>query len=139
MGKHEDMLINTFNDFITELKDGIFTQPEEKKTLNDIKKKFGEVPPYIVAHLIRKFTIPHAKQIEDRDDNFFLSSKSLFKHLPAEKVEIMTNVLRDPKRTTEDDKETIFQYWELMGTISSKIPPPPENDPFVQLLEVYNP
>lgn len=86
--------------------------PSERDTVMFVRSFFELMTAeHIMQHVIDKI-LPWEKQIETRDENFFLGNKGIFGDLPEGKLDFYSNMVGKGV-LSDDDKEEIFQFFEV--------------------------
>lgn len=66
----------------------------------------------LMKHVVKE-VLPHADQIERRDENFFLGNKAIFAGLPADRVaEISASWMKG--YIDKENKDIIWQYFDTI-------------------------
>jgi hypothetical protein len=105
---------NTIIDLISNLKDDIFKDPEERGDLVLVEFYFKNInPERVMTHLINK-VLPYRKQIESRNVKFFLENESLFAGLPEDKIKYYSGIIASGKRIRDDYRITIWEYFDTL-------------------------
>lgn len=116
---------NTIKEFITDLKNSIFTGTIEQVALTFVEDYFSRASPensmgYLVSHVL-----PHKSQIQNRNVQFFLDEKaSIFKGLPDEQIDHFAKLVTTPAKyggLDDENKEVIWKYF----------------DTFIEIAEIY--
>jgi hypothetical protein len=103
-------------DLITDLRDNvrIFGGEEEIGDLSAVEFFFQRLhPERVMQHLIDKL-LPHKKQIERRDQKFFLNNRILFAGLPDDRVDYYTNIIAKGNSISEEERDTIWAYFDSL-------------------------
>lgn len=103
-------------DLITDLRDNvrIFGGEEETGDLSAVEFFFQRLhPERVMQHLIDKL-LPHKKQIERRDQKFFLKNKVLFAGLPDDRVDYYTNIIAKGNSISQEERDTIWAYFDSL-------------------------
>lgn len=72
--------------------------------------------PEEIAKIYVKFILPHAKQIEKRDEKFFLENDHIYPGISADKVQFFKDlwINKDGHGFTPDEKEISFEFFDVM-------------------------
>jgi len=114
MDKHKisNCIKNTLIDLISDLNDNVCTSMQEKFECSLAIPYFSSQPDYKVAKTILENVFPHAEEIKSRNVNYFSSkSGSIFKDLPADRVEYYSNKI---SHLNPDDLNIVWDYFDVL-------------------------
>ena len=109
---------NTIIDLIVDLKDNIFYKTNEKQDLIVVEFFFRRLNANEIISYVTSEIIPLKSKIQERDVNFFIENKYLFIGLPESKVEYYTSIIVNSDRLTTEDREVIWNYFDLLIALS---------------------
>lgn len=123
MATKKDMLFRqmrqTINEFITEIKTNIFTEPQEQGDLVLVEFFFKKLHDSMMMKEVIQNVLPWESQITERKTEFFLNNKNVFKGIPEDRIEYFSSMWKgDNSRLTQDDKDTIWAYFDTMLAIA---------------------
>ena len=107
-------LKNTILDLIRELKEYIFIYPNEKGDLFLVEFFFREMKEERIMQHIIDHVLPWKKQIQNKDQNFFLENRNIFKGIPEDRIAHYGQVIVNRDRVAEEDKESVWQYFDVI-------------------------
>jgi len=113
-------ILNDFKDSLIEFLDELIVQfPNEGDLI--ISRIFlkDQIPICDVMNLFIEKLLPHKEAIKNRNEAFFLENDVLFQGFRLEKVNYFKKLWMSDN-LHEDDKETIFQWFEVFIKFSEK-------------------
>lgn len=117
-GRIAEKVKNTILEFITDLKEAIFTNPTEHGDLLLVEFFFTKMTATSVTDHIVSHVLPHKAKIQKRDIQFFIDQKrEIFAGLPEERVEYFANLVKKSKEEggmSSDDRNTIWSYFDML-------------------------
>jgi len=114
-------LKNILSEFVSDLKDNIFVQPNEQNDFIMMEFFVKSVEPDIIMNNVIDTMLPHKKNIVDRNMSFFIKNKEyIFLGMPLDKVDYYIDVLTDSNRTDDDNLSIIWDYFDVMIDIAEK-------------------
>ncbi len=122
MTSHADDIKKTVFEFIADLKDNVFINPEEQGDLLLVEFWFKKLSAWKVADHIVEHVLPHAEEIRKHNISFFIKEKgNIFKGLPADRVDHYTNLITisaEDGGISDDDKQTAWSYFATLLSLS---------------------
>lgn len=106
----------TVLDLISDLRDNvrIFGGDEERGDLSVVEFFFQRLhPERVMQHLVEKL-LPHKRQIEKRDQSFFLKNRVLFAGLPDNRIDYYSSVISSGNKISVDERNTIWEYFDAI-------------------------
>ena len=113
-----DDLKQTVLEFVKDLRDNVFTEPEEQSDMVLAELYFHRIHQDRLADDIIRLVLPHKNQISRRDESFFKRNLVIFAGLPDKKIQHFKNTIST--RDT-DDKQVIWTYFDVIIEIAEKI------------------
>lgn len=108
-----DSLQRTVLEFIAELKDSVFTSPEEQGELMLVEFFYKQQHPLSTMNHIVQHVLPHKAQIVKKNKDFFINNTGIFAGLPEDRVSHYTNLIRSG-RIDEENIDVMWQYFTIM-------------------------
>lgn len=111
-------LKKTILEFITDLKDNIFTRDEEKTDLQLVEFFFNKMDAETVMQKAILFILPWKSYIKERNADFFIKNKDIFQGLPPDKIEYFSSLWKKgDKRLSEENRGVIWDYFDTILTL----------------------
>ena len=117
----EEDLKSTILDLITELSENVFTKQNEKDDMTIIEFFFTKMSADSISAHVIKTILPHASKIMNRDTDYFLSNEGIFSGLSKDKIQYYGDIIRDPKRMTEENRDIVWQYLDTILMIATSL------------------
>lgn len=116
----EEDLKRIILEMINEIEECICEDEEEKGDMIVCKFFFERMhSERIMYHIIDK-VLPWKKKIMKRDEDFFASNKAIFAGLPDDRISHYGTLINDHERVSQDDRNVIWDYFEVMIKIAEK-------------------
>jgi len=115
----EEAIVKVSKEFIDDMRDNIFTAPEEEEELLLGECWLKSSQPAKILHLAIKHLLPHKKAIEEKNLQFFIDNKFIFNGLPPERVVYYSTKLASGK-VPEEDMDVCFSFLKTMVDIADK-------------------
>lgn len=113
-------LKKTIIEMIGDIKDCICTTPEEEGDMLLCEFFFEQMhPERVMNHIVEK-VLPWKAKIKKRDIDYFLNNMSIFNGIDEKCIEKYTKKIADPKCISEENRNTIWAYFDIMITLSEK-------------------
>jgi len=103
---------NTQLEFISDLKENVFSGLIEQGELFTVTFFFERLHPARCMDHVVSNVLPWKKQIQNRDDHFFLNNKHIFEGLPADRVEYYAEKLA--KDIDQESKNVMWDFFDTM-------------------------
>jgi len=108
----------TLLELIEDLRENVFTEPDEIGDLMLVEFFFKRMhPERIMEHIINR-VLPWKKQVQERNRGFFLKNTSLFDELPTDRVSYYGEIIGQGDRLDSDDQKTVWEYFDTMIAIA---------------------
>lgn len=107
------MIKLTISEFVADLRESVFSLPEEQCDMVIIEKFFEYLPEDAIAAYTVKHILPFADQIKVRDDNFFITNTHIFAGLPSQRIAHYSTAWKDQRISTEN-KAVVWQYFDTL-------------------------
>lgn len=127
MSNTEKLLSNlklTITELITDLKDNMFTSPDEQSDLSMVEFFFNCLPEKELMQHVVENTLPFSAQIRARDMNFFITQKNkIFEGLPEERINHFEKLITTPQSKggmTDENKDVIWSYFQTIIRIAEE-------------------
>lgn len=117
----EEDLKSTILDLVTELSENVFIKQNEKDDMTIIEFFFTKMSADSIASHVIKTILPHASKIMNRDTDYFLSNEGIFSGLSKDKIQYYGDIIRDPKRMTEENRDIVWQYLDTILMIATSL------------------
>ena len=108
----------TILDLISDLKNNVFTLEDEKGDLMVVEFFFKRLNPESLMQHVISHIIPWKDKIENKDQNFFLENKNIFKGLPEDRLTHYGQIIAKSERVDEEDKKVIWDYFNIIVEIA---------------------
>lgn len=115
----KDLCKKTILELIDDLKEYVFTQSDEQNDLLMVELFFRSKSALDIAFHITEHILPHEQHIIDKNDDFFVKNKHLFKGLPDDKISYYAHQLTSD-RVDDEDKEMIWKYFHTLIKLAKK-------------------
>ena len=114
----------TILEFISDLKDVIFTGSADRGDLLLVEFFFKKMNTTSVTEHIVSHVLPHKNKIKDRDVQFFIDQKrQIFAGLPEDRVSYFADLVqrtKDEGGLADDDKDTIWSYFDTLLVLAEE-------------------
>ncbi|HSA76309.1 MAG TPA: hypothetical protein VLE02_02070 [Nitrosarchaeum sp.] len=115
-------LRQVLQDFANDLKDNIFDKAEEYSDIELLKLKIKNGDMELISKKLIKILLPNESKINKKDTTIFENFFQVFGNfLTQEKTEYYSNLLKDGRRMTTDDKDTVFSYLVVIANICKQL------------------
>ena len=115
----EDAIVKVSKEFIDDMRENIFTAPEEEEELLWGECWLTSSQPGKILHLVVKHLLPHRQAIREKNLRFFLDNQFIFRGLPPERVKYYSTKLASGG-VPEEDTDVCFQFLSTMVDIAEK-------------------
>lgn len=92
---------------------GLLDDPFEQADFMIIKFFFEQRDKHDVAQHVVSYVLPYKRQIQRKDQNFFLENTGIFQGLPEDKIEYYSQMIASDKYS-EEDREVTWQYFSVL-------------------------
>jgi hypothetical protein len=124
MARIAENIKNTVLEFITDLKEAIFTRPTEQGDLLIVEFFFKKMNNTAISDHIVSNVLPHKAQIEGRKIEFFLNKKKeIFAGLPEDRVNYFADLVRKSEEDgglANDDRDVIWRYFDTLLELATE-------------------
>ena len=107
----------TILDLISDLKDNVFTEKNEKTDFAIVEFFFKNMSSRNIMNHVISNVLPHKEEITTRNEEFF-KNNGLFSKLPTNKVHYYSNIIYQSDRLDKDDRNAIWAYFDMMIDIA---------------------
>lgn len=106
--------------FFSDIRENIFIQPKESKELFTVEIFFNQLHPERVMDEVVRHVLPFKEEIENKDEEFFTSSKGLYKGIEGDTLDRYLETIKSGKRVTQEDKDTAFEYFKTIVALAEE-------------------
>jgi len=107
-------------EFIEDLRDNVFTSPDERGDMMLIEFFFKRLHEDMVMKHIVDNLLPHKQKVISRDETFFVNNTIIFKGIPEDRIDHYVEYVKHKERISDDSRDTIYLYFEEMIKIAEK-------------------
>ena len=115
-----DDMRTTVLDFIEQIKEEIFTKPEEIGDIVLVEFFFKRMHrERIMQHMV-KHILPYKKKIKQRNVDFFLGNKNIFAGLPSDRICYYSDIIANGNRISDEDREVVWDFFDTFIALAEE-------------------
>lgn len=122
--KYLDGVKKTLQEFIADMKNGIFTRPGDIEDLCLVEFALGKMTPQVLMEHIISHVLPYKQHIMKKDIKFFVEKKEkIFAGLPQDRVDYFAKVITKPESQggmSEENKDIVWNYFDVLLRLSER-------------------
>jgi hypothetical protein len=119
-----DAIKTTIFEFITDLRDCVFTKPQDRPAFVKMEFFFNLMSSDAIASHVVKYVLPYKPKIRAKDMVFFMEQKqNIFVGMPENIVNHFAEIVQTPEEQggiTEENLNVIWQYFDTLVTLAEK-------------------